>query len=606
MGLDVWRGLWANKKRAPRVRAFQPAVEVLEGRCLLSSGYLQTNLVSDIPGLARATDPNLTNPWGIAFDPGGPFWLADNVSGVSTLYDGSGQAVPLSVQVPPSGAAAGWASMPTGTVFNGGPGFRVSENGKSGPSLFLFSTEGGTIAGWNALVDGTHAIRVVDNSSAGAVYKGLALGSDTSRSFLFAANFRAGTIDVFDQSFHSVHLAGAFQDASLPAGFVPFNVQNIGGSLFVTYALKDANGHDEVYGPGRGFIDVFNTNGNLLQRLASAGNLNAPWGVTVAPSDFGAFSNDLLVGNVGDGAINAFDPATGAWLGKLTDASGNAVVIPHVWALTFGGGGSSGNPDTLFFSAGIKDEQHGLFGSLRSADHPAADTSAGPTGSYAPGETDSSPDNYPLPPPDGPALRGSGEGQALALPILFPLKGFSATLVATTLSEMNVPTGNNAVPPATAALAQNPNSGVGTFSLSSQMERPEIFSARRQALEILLAPAVETDFAEAATPVVREARSERDDAPQPVEPAAFVQFTRSAQLASNERGATDDPRVSATPEAGARSKADVDVIGPGTTRSASAGNFWLGLPLALGIYLAWFSRLILGQRPSDERRLRSI
>ena len=208
---------------------------------------MQADLVSDIPGLARFTDPTLVNPWGISFSPGGPFWISDNGTGLSTLLDATGQSPlpgsPLIVQVPPSGVSlTGAGGTPTGTVFNGGPGFRVSENGTTGPSLFLFATEDGTISGWNPFVDPSHAVLAVDQSAAGADYKGLALGGNASGSFLFAANFRGGTIDVFDQDFHRVHLAGSFTDPNLPAGYAPFDVQNLGGKLYVTYALQDSSG----------------------------------------------------------------------------------------------------------------------------------------------------------------------------------------------------------------------------------------------------------------------------------------------------------------------------------------------------------------------------
>ncbi|MBV9121892.1 MAG: TIGR03118 family protein, partial [Planctomycetes bacterium] len=302
-------------------------LESLEDRCLLASGFLQTNLVADTPGLARVTDPNLINPWGLAFSPAGPFWIADGGTGVSTLYNAAGQSpVPgssLVVQLPPAGVElSGTAGAPTGVVFNDGPSFQVAEGGKSAPSLFLFATEDGAIAGWNPRVDPYRAVLAVDNSAsaAGAVYTGLALADTPAGTFLYAANFHTGTIDVFDQDFHPVHGAGAFADPSLPAGYAPFNIQDLGGRLYVTYALQDAARQEDAAGPGHGFLDVFDLQGHRLQRLASQGPLNSPWGLALAPEDFGAFRNDLLVGNFGDGHINAFDPATGAFLGRLQDA----------------------------------------------------------------------------------------------------------------------------------------------------------------------------------------------------------------------------------------------------------------------------------------------
>jgi uncharacterized protein (TIGR03118 family) len=340
------------------------------------SGFRQTNLVSDISGIARVTDDNLLNPWGVAYSPTGPFWIADNNAGVSTVYDGNGQPFPsmspLVVSIPPPpGSPPGAMGTPTGAVFNGTSDFAVPGT-TTGPSLFLFATEDGTIASWNR-GDGTSAVIAVDNSAkptptTGAVYKGLALASNASGNFLFAANFRAGTIDVFDKSFAPATLSGSFSDLSIPAGFAPFDIQNIGGQLFVTYAKQNAAKHDDVAGAGNGFVDVFDTNGNLLQRLIVGGvatsPLNSPWGLALAPAGFGRFSNDLLVGNFGDGRINAFNPKTGAFRGTLADGSGNPITIGGLWALKFGNGGLAGSTSTLFFTAGIGDEQHGLFGTL--------------------------------------------------------------------------------------------------------------------------------------------------------------------------------------------------------------------------------------------------
>jgi uncharacterized protein (TIGR03118 family) len=348
-------------------------VESLERRQLLASAFLQQNLVSDIAGVAHTTDPTLGNPWGIAYAPTGPFWVADNASGSATLYDGAGQPFPKSAPLvvtipPPMGSTA--TAAPTGIVFNPTSDFVVSANGRSGASVFLFATEDGTISGWNPNVDGTHAILKVDNSmlptpATGAVYKGLAFASNATGNFLFATNFRAGTIDVFDKNFTKVTLAGSFRDTTIPAGFAPFGIQNVGGRLYVTYAKQDAMMHDDVKGPGNGFVDVFDPNGNLVRRLASQGTLNSPWGLALAPAQFGTFSNDLLVGNFGNGRINAFDPGSGMFLGQLQDDAGNTIVIDGLWGLLFGNGAAAGDTNTLFFTAGIADEMHGLFGSLR-------------------------------------------------------------------------------------------------------------------------------------------------------------------------------------------------------------------------------------------------
>ncbi len=349
----------------PQTARPRPALEPLEDRCLLASGFFQNNLVSDIPGIAKNTDPNLVNPWGLAYGAGGPFWVSDNNSGLSTLYDGKGAVQGLVVQIPSPGSPTGGA--PTGIVFNPGNGFQVTENGSSGPSAFIFANEDGVISGWSPGVDLFHAITAVDNSSVGlgAVYKGLAIGKDSlGNSLIYAANFRQGTIDVYDKNFHQF-FPGSFQDPNIPKGYAPFDIQNLGGQLYVTYAKQNAEKHDDVAGPGHGFIDVFNTNGVLQKRLVSHTDLNSPWGLALAPSDFGQFSNDLLVGNFGSGRIDAFDPNSGAFLGQLTDILGHPITIGGLWALKFGDGGQSGPKDTLFFSAGIGDESHGLFGSLQ-------------------------------------------------------------------------------------------------------------------------------------------------------------------------------------------------------------------------------------------------
>ena len=361
---------------ARRQRNFRPALESLEERHVPSTVYLQSNLVSDIAGVARFTDPNLVNPWGITASPNGPFWISDNGTGVSTLYDGNGNSLPagspLVVTIPlPPGSTASNAS-PTGIVFNSTSDFTVSSGSQSGPAVFIFATEDGTISAWNPTVNGTNAILEVDKSiiptpANGAVYKGLALGSNASGNFLFAANFRSGAIDVFDKNFAAATLAGSFTDPNLPAGFAPFDIANFGGQLFVTYAKQDATQHDDVAGPGNGFVDVFDTNGNFIKRFASQGTLNSPWGMVMAPASFGQFGGDLLVGNFGDGRINAFNPTSGAFLGQLQTDVGTPLTINGLWGLDFGNGIGSGSPDTLFFTAGIGDEGHGLFGSIAPA-----------------------------------------------------------------------------------------------------------------------------------------------------------------------------------------------------------------------------------------------
>lgn len=368
----------ARHQRAPRPSTFCLRLESLEDRRLLSAGYLQTNLVSDISGIARVTDPNLVNPWGLAYGPTSPFWVSDNGAGVSTLYNGQGQpqdpfhtGSPLVVTIaPPANSPPGTTATPTGVVFNGTTGFVVSGPNGSGPARFIFATEDGTISGWSPAADATHSILEVDHSDVpaglGSVYKGLAMATDPAgHTNIYATNFRVGTVDVFDQNFQPVIHAGAFQDTTLPAGFAPFGIQTINNHLFVTYALQNSEKHDDVAGPGNGFIDEFTADGTLMRRFASMGPLNSPWGMAVAPGNFGRFSNDLLVGNFGDGRISAFNLKTGRFKGQLTDIFGNPIVIGGLWGLKFGNGATAGPTNTLFFSAGIGDESHGLFGSIQ-------------------------------------------------------------------------------------------------------------------------------------------------------------------------------------------------------------------------------------------------
>jgi uncharacterized protein (TIGR03118 family) len=342
---------------------------------IANSAYQQTNLVSDIPGLALHTDPNLRNSWGTSTGPGLPIWVSDNATGVTTLYDGQGNPQPgpgnkqLVVTIPAAPSAGpGAAGAPDGTVFNPTPdGFVVAKNGVSAPARFLFATEDGLIVGWNSAVDPTHALIGVDRSTAtdqagdhGAVYKGLALVSTPAGKFIYATNFRFGTIEVFDSNFHKVN---SFTDPTVPAGFAPFGIHNIGGNLYVTFAKQDAAKHDDDAGPGNGFVDVFAPNGNLLQRLASQGRLDSPWAVTLAPSTFGAFGGDILVGNFGDGRINAFNPTTGQFLGQLRN-HGGPITISGLWGLRFPTGSLNVTPNALYFTAGINDEADGLLGDI--------------------------------------------------------------------------------------------------------------------------------------------------------------------------------------------------------------------------------------------------
>jgi uncharacterized protein (TIGR03118 family) len=338
-----------------------------------TNSYQQTNLVSDMAGVAAHTDSKLINPWGISFFPGQPFWISDNNSGYSTSYDANGVAQFDPVLIP---APAGHSSpaTPTGIVINPTSLFKVG----GAPSQFLFAGEDGTISGWN----GTgNAILALDHSAAGAVYKGLAILSPACcGAYLVVANFHSGLIEPYTQSFAPLAPPGSFTDPDLPAGYAPFNIQRVGDFVFVTYAVQDAAKHDPVNAPGNGIVDLFNLEGNFVGRFASNGPLNSPWGVVRASASFGAFSNDILIGNFGDGTINAFDPATGNFLGQLNDQTGAPIVNGSLWALVFGAGGT-GDSNTLYFTAGLANESHGLFGAVTATAGATADYSlrASPT-----------------------------------------------------------------------------------------------------------------------------------------------------------------------------------------------------------------------------------
>jgi uncharacterized protein (TIGR03118 family) len=317
------------------------------------NAYVLHNLVSDGSAPADHTDPNLVNAWGLTSLPGSPWWVADNGTDVSTLYGADGTPRPLVVSVP---------NAPTGAVSNTGSSFVVG----SGPALFLFATEEGKILGWNMSV-GTTAQVVVDESGDDAIFKGLAIAGDR----LYATDFHNGKVDVFDGSFGEVDVPGAFVDPTSPAGFAPFGIQNVGGNIFVTYAKQDADREDDVAGQGLGFVDEFDTSGALIARVAQHGQLNSPWGLAMAPADFGRFGGDLLVGNFGDGQITAFELGPNGGFeprGQLRSADGGVLTIDGLWALQFGKGAANNGPtDTLFFTAGPDDETHGLFGTIRAA-----------------------------------------------------------------------------------------------------------------------------------------------------------------------------------------------------------------------------------------------
>jgi uncharacterized protein (TIGR03118 family) len=327
--------------------------------------YVQRNLVSDVPGAAELLDADLVNAWGLTFGPTTPAWVADNGTGVSTLYSGAVGSTPvakvgLTVSIP--------GGAPTGAVFNGSPGFVVHSGASSGPARFLFSSEAGMITGWNPAVPPPPPSMQAQTavSVPGAIFKGLAIADTATGPRIYASDFHTGQVDVWDANFAPVQIPGAFHDPSLPAGYAPFGIQAVGGNIVVTYAEQDAAAEDEVSGPGNGFVDLYDTNGNLLSRVASRGALNAPWGVALAPEGFGRASGALLIGNFGDGRINAYQPTSGKFLGALRYKHGRRIAIDGLWALEFGNG-VIGTPQTLLFTAGPDDETHGLFGELTPA-----------------------------------------------------------------------------------------------------------------------------------------------------------------------------------------------------------------------------------------------
>lgn len=311
------------------------------------SAFNVVPLVSDQEGVAPNTDPDLVNAWGISQQGDGPLWISDNGTGLSTVYDVDTGVKEFGVTIP--------GGVPTGTVGVLNPkGFIVKEGTAKGPSNFMFDSESGLITGWSPGVDFGNAIVAVDNSAQGSVYKGLAI--DEADSLLFAADFHNNQVQIYDSGFNQV---GAFTDSSLPNHFAPFNVAFLNNKLYVAFAKREKNGNDEIDKKGLGFVDVFDKNGNLLQHLVANGVLDAPWGLAIAPSGFGSFAGDLLVGNFGDGKINVFDPSTGDLLGKLKDGNGKTIKIDGLWALQTGPGSN------VTFTAGPDDESHGLLGQIQ-------------------------------------------------------------------------------------------------------------------------------------------------------------------------------------------------------------------------------------------------
>lgn len=316
------------------------------------AGYSQTNLVANTAGVANHTDAQLSNPWGISFIPGQPFWISNNNGGTSTEYDAQGNKVQPTITIPVAAHNPCPQGCPTGTVAN-------EQAGLFGNASFLFDTEDGILAAWTGQ---NNAFTVVDNSAAGAVYKGLALLTNIEGTFLLAANFNSGRIDVFDRNFTPTHLVGNLTDPSLPAGFAPHNVTVINNVILVAYAKQDSAKHDPVIEEGLGIVDAFDMEGNFHGTFASGTQLNAPWGMAAAPATFGDFSNDLLIGNFGDGIINAYTTA-GQFVGHLSNPAGQVIATPGLWELVFGRGGT-GDPNTLYFTAGGSSQTNGLFGTF--------------------------------------------------------------------------------------------------------------------------------------------------------------------------------------------------------------------------------------------------
>jgi uncharacterized protein (TIGR03118 family) len=332
--------------------------------------FHQTNLVADTSSFgAQLVDPDMQNSWGLAMSATSPLWVADNNSGLATIYSipAGGTSVTkagLTVTVQGGRASTDDGSSPTGQVANPTTGFVVTGSAGSGPAAFIFDSESGQVSAWSPQADPTNAL--VQFSSPTAVYKGLAMATTDQGTFLYTANFNAGTVDVFNNTFQQVNLLGNFHDPFMPAGYAPFGIQEINGLLYVTYALQDAAKHDDVPGPGFGFVDIFTTNGLFVKRLASRGVLNAPWGLAQAPASFGSFGGDLLVGNFGNGRINAFNPITGRFMGTLFSDQGKPISIDGLWALDFGTA-STGGTNTLLFSSGPNNQNDGLIGSINPA-----------------------------------------------------------------------------------------------------------------------------------------------------------------------------------------------------------------------------------------------
>jgi uncharacterized protein (TIGR03118 family) len=361
-----------------------------------STSFTDMALVSNSVGVVATTttiDASLSNPWGIAVAPGLPFWIADNNSNLSTLYSGTGQvetqqitgSTDVGIAIPSS--AAGVPSNPTGQVYNGGGGFLIATPNGQETALFMFDGEGGTIAAW-AKDSGATAVTAYDdgvvNGVNHAVYKGLAIGTVSGATYLYATDLHNNKVDVFDTNFAKpAAMQGKFVDPNMPAGFVPFGIAAVDNELYVTFAMQDQAMHDEVTGAGLGYVDAFDFNGNFLNRFASAGVLNAPWGIAVAPAGFGSLAGDVLIGNFGDGTVNIFTPngsSLATSVGDLTVSNGGALSIPGLWSLAFGNGDPDKPTTTLFYTAGFANQTDGVFGSIS----PTSTTSNSPSPTPSP------------------------------------------------------------------------------------------------------------------------------------------------------------------------------------------------------------------------------
>jgi len=318
--------------------------------------FAVVSLASDQLGGGKVLDSNLVNAWGITATPTSPFWIADNGTGTSVLYNGAGDKLALTVTIPGDGSV-------TGVAFSG-------VSGSFNNDLFLFDSEDGTVSGWRGAL-GTTA-EVLQTGIPDNVYKGIATADIGGDEYAYLANFRNGTIDVLKGNPGAPNLTGNFTDPNLPSGYAPFDVQNLDGTLYVTYAVQDGAKHDDVSGLGNGIVDKFDLQGNFVERVVTGGALNSPWGLALAPVGFGDMGGDLLVGNFGDGLIHAYDPVTGALLETVENSHGNPLAIDGLWGLRFGNGANSGKTTTLYFTAGPDGESHGQFGELVPTPEPGA------------------------------------------------------------------------------------------------------------------------------------------------------------------------------------------------------------------------------------------